>query len=321
MAVYTEVSRSELAHFLGRFEAGELVAFSGIKQGIENTNYRVKTTTGTFVLTLFERRVAENDLPFFLALMAHLDKNGVPCPAPIADKSGATLFNLNGRPTALFPFLPGDWPKTVTADHCRTLGAVLARFHLATATLEQFRANGLSVRHWRSLLEASRQTAEELQPGLAAAMLDELEELEIQWPEHLPSGVIHADLFPDNVFFEDGKIVGLLDFTFACNDLLAYDLAICLNAWCFEKYGEFNLNKARSLKQGYEAVRPLTDAENAALPLLCRAAAMRFFATRLYDWRNTPDGPITWRKDPLECWNQLLAHRKLAGKAGETPYL
>lgn len=321
MAVYTEVSRSELAHFLGRFEAGELVEFSGIKQGIENTNYRVETTTGTFVLTLFERRVPENDLPFFLALMAHLDKNGVPCPAPVADKSGTTLFTLNGRPAALLPFLPGDWPRTVTADHCRILGTILARFHLAAADLEKFRANELSVRHWRSLLEASERTAEELQPGLGSAMLDEIGELENQWPGTLPSGVIHADLFPDNVFFEDGKIVGLLDFTFACNDLLAYDLAICLNAWCFEEDGAFNLKKARSLKQGYETVRLLTDAENAALPLLCRAAAMRFFATRLYDWRNTPNGPITWRKDPLECWNQLLVHRKLAGKAGETSYL
>jgi len=321
MAVYTEVPQSTLEAFLENFRLGKAVSFEGIEQGIENSNYRLETTEGLFILTLYERRVDEADLPFFQSLTEHLAKKGIPCPAALPDKNGKTLHRLCGRPAALLPFMSGEWPRAVTTDHCRKLGAILAKLHLATADFEQSRANRLSVMDWRPLLEKSRKTAQRLEPGLSAAMMVELVEIETHWPNDLPSGIIHADLFPDNVFFEDGRISGLLDFTFACMDLLAYDLAICINAWCFEKNTGLNREKTQALLAGYEAVRPLSPEERKALPLLCRAAAMRFFATRLFDWVNTPDGPITWRKDPLQCWAQSLAHRELAGKFVGKSYL
>ncbi len=321
MAVYTEVPRVALEAFLERFKRGKVVAFEGIEQGIENSNYRLETTEGLFVLTLYERRVEEAELPFFQALTQHLSKRDIPCPAALPDKNGKTLHRLCDRPAALLPFLSGDWPRTVTTEHCQKLGAMLAKLHCATADFGQARKNRLSVSDWRPLLEQSRKTAQRLKPGLAAAMMVELVEIETHWPKDLPRGIIHADLFPDNVFFDNQRISGLLDFTFACTDLLAYDLAICLNAWCFEENAHLNHQKTQALLAGYEAVRPLGEKERKTLPLLCRAAAMRFFATRLFDWANTPDGPITWRKDPLECWAQSLAHRELAGKFAETSYL
>jgi homoserine kinase type II len=313
MAVYTAIDQAALAPFLAAYDLPPLVALEGIAQGVENSNYRLVTADGPFILTLYERRVAPDDLPFFLALMDHLAGKGVPCPTPVHGRDGRALRSLCGRPAALVSFLAGASPHRVRASHCSALGDALARLHLAGADFAMVRPNDLSVASWRRLFEACRADADELQPGLEAEIAGELEQLERHWPAGLPQGVIHADLFPDNVFFAGAAVSGIIDFYFACNDITAYDLAICLNAWCFEPDGAFNITKARQMLAAYRAVRPFTAAELAALPLLARGAALRFLLTRLFDWQNQVAGALVKPKDPLEYLGKLRFHRGLSG--------
>jgi homoserine kinase type II len=223
-------------------------------------------------------------------------------------RDGAALRELCGRPAAIVTFLNGMWPRRIEPYHCAGLGEALARLHLAGASFGMARRNDLGPAGWRRLFESCRARADEVQPGLAAELAQELAFLEAAWPEDLPAGVIHADLFPDNVFFLEGRLSGLIDFYFAATDLLAYDIAVCLNAWCFEADFSFNVTKARSLLSAYAAVRPLSAAELSALPVLCQGAAIRFLLTRLYDWLNTPPGALVTRKDPLEYFRRLRFH-------------
>jgi len=315
MAVYTEVSDEDMARFLAAYAVGALVSFKGIAEGVENSNYLVLTDRDPYIVTLYEKRVAPDDLPFFLGLMEHLAAAGVPCPTPIRDRDGVALRQLAGRPAAIISFLKGVWPRRIQPAHCAALGAALAGLHLAGADFALQRPNALSVAGWRPLFEASAARADEVAPGLAAAIAGELEVLEGHWPRDLPAGVIHADLFPDNVFFEGHRLSGLIDFYFACNDVFAYDLAVCLNAWCFERGGEFNVTKARRLLNAYGRVRPCTEAELAALPLLARGAALRFLLTRLYDWLNQVDGALVKPKDPLEYFAKLRFHQGVKSAA------
>lgn len=312
MAVYTEVSDEELIAFVAGYDIGEVTSCKGIAEGVENTNYLLNTEDGTYILTLYEKRVAPGDLPFFLGLMAHLAAGGIASPTPLQGLDGRVLGSLCGRDAAIITFLHGMWPRRITPDHCSALGAAMAKMHLAGADFAIRRPNALSVGSWRGLLQSSASRADEVRPGLGDLLAAELDELEAGWPDEgsgLPSGVIHADLFPDNVFFRGGELSGLIDFYFACNDFFAYDVAICLNAWCFEPDGSFNVTKARRLLGAYRKVRDFSDAELAALPLLARGAAMRFVLTRLYDWLNTPEDALVTPKNPLEYLEKLKFHR------------
>ena len=309
MAVYTEVTDEDLSSFLADYGIGEPLAFKGIAEGVENSNFLLQTTAGNFILTLYEKRVDPGDLPFFLGLMDHLAAKGVPCPTPVHGRDGAALRQLCGRPAAIITFLDGLWPRRIHPEHCKLLGAALAEMHLAGETFEMTRPNSLSVSSWRPLLESSGSRAEEVRPGLTAELERALDALERDWPAALPSGVIHADLFPDNVFFRGDALTGLIDFYFACTDFFAYDLAVCLNAWCFEPDGAFNITKARLLLQSYSSVRPLEAAELNALPVLARGAAIRFLLTRLYDWLNCPDGAMVKPKNPIEYLRKLRFHQ------------
>jgi homoserine kinase type II len=313
MAVYTEVSDEELAAFMAEFEAGPVVSCKGIAEGVENSNYLVHTAGGRYILTLYEKRVAPEDLPFFLSLMQHLAARGFPCPVPVRARDGEALRMLCGRPAALITFLEGMWPRRIQPWHCAEVGAALAQMHLAGADFPMRRPNNLSVAGWRPLFDACSKDADTVAPGLADEIAAELDRLEAEWPEELPRGVIHADLFPDNVFFLAEKLSGVIDFYFACTDFAAYDLAVCLNAWCFENDGALNATKARLLTSGYRRLRPLRPEETAALPLLARGSAMRFLLTRLYDWLNTPAGALVKRKDPKEYLQKLRFHQGLRG--------
>jgi len=309
MAVYTEVPDDALTDFLATYDVGALLSFKGIAEGVENSNYLLHTDAGSYILTLYEKRVAPKDLPFFLSLMDHLAARDIPCPTPVKNKAGESLSTLCGRPAALITFLEGLWVRRPRAEHCRELGAALARFHLAGQDFAGYRPNTLSAKDWRGVVEPALGDAESVCSGLADEVVAEIEALEQSWPGDLPSGVIHADLFPDNVFFLGDKLSGFIDFYFACNDAFAYDIAICLNAWCFEGDSAFNVTKARALLSAYEAVRHLEDGEYEALPLLARGAAMRFLVTRLYDWINTPEGALVRPKDPMEYVRKSRFHR------------
>ena len=313
MAVYTEIADEEVQAFAEEYDIGRVVACKGIAEGIENSNFLLVTEQGPFILTLYERRVRGEDLPFFVALMDHLAARGIPCPTPVRGRDGRALRRLAGRCAAIVTFLRGMWPRRPTATHCQAVGEALARLHLAGSDFPLRRANDLSVGGWRSLYAAAAAGPGALAADLAAELQGELATLERRWPAALPVGVIHADLFPDNVFFEGERLSGLIDFYFACTDYLVYDVAVCLNAWCFEKDGSFNVTKARRLVSGYDAVRALTGEEREALPVLARGAAMRFLLTRLYDWLNTPKNALVTPKNPMEYLQKLRFHRGARG--------
>jgi homoserine kinase type II len=310
MAVYTDVSAEELGAFLAGYDLGELKSYKGIAEGVENSNFLVHTGTGHYILTLYEKRVAAGDVPFFLALMEHLASRGITCPQPVKDRSGAALGTLCGRPAAIVTFLDGMWMRRPDAGHCAAVGEALARMHLAGADFGGTRRNALSVAGWRPLFDQAAARADSMQHGMRETIEAELDHLEKTWPRNLPQGVIHADLFPDNVFFLGDRLSGLIDFYFACTDTLAFDVAICLNAWCFEPDHSYNVTKGRNLLNSYIRTRPLSDAERDALPLLARGAAMRFLLTRLVDWLNVPAGALVQPKNPLEYFRKLRFHQK-----------
>jgi len=312
VAVYTDVSAEDLAAFLAGYDLGELLSYKGIAEGVENSNFIVHTRRGHFILTLYEKRVAAGDLPFFLALMEHLAARGLNCPQPVKNRAGQAAGTLAGRPAAIVTFLEGMWLRRPNAAHCAAVGEALAKLHVAGADFSMQRKNALSVEGWRSLCDAAKGRGDALQPGLTATIATELARLEEDWPRDLPQGVIHADLFPDNVFFLADELSGLIDFYFACTDTLAYDVAICLNAWCFEPDHSYNITKGRNLLQAYAKVRPLSPREWSALPLLARGAALRFLLTRLVDWLAVPPGALVKPKDPLEYFRKLRFHQAAA---------
>lgn len=315
MAVYTEVNDDELARFIDGYGLGQLLSYKGIAEGVENTNYMVDTERGTFILTLYERRVDPNDLPFFLGLMEHLAAGKVSCPLPVRDVKGQHLNMLSGRHAALVTFLDGVWPRKPNARHCRELGVAMARMHVAGNGFGLTRANALGLNGWRPLFEKFSSRADDILPGLATLLSSELDYLDAAWPSELPQGIIHADLFPDNVFFIGDDLSGLIDFYFACNDSLAYDIAVCLNAWCFSADFTYDATKGRALIEGYETVRMLTGAERNAMPTLARGAATRFLLTRSFDWLNTPKDALVARKDPFDYVRRLRFHQSATSMA------
>lgn len=310
MAVYTEISDTELKSFLAGYRLGKLLAYKGIAEGVENSNFFLHVEAGFFILTLYEKRVAAADLPFFLSLMEHLAARGLACPQPVKAKGGLTLGALAGRPAAIVTFLEGVSSRRPSTAHCTALGTALGRLHRAGTDFGMTRPNALSLAAWPHLFDLAKARADEIQAGLSKFIAGELAFLEGAWPRDLPRGVIHADLFPDNVLFLGDEVSGLIDFYFACTDDLAYDLAVCLNAWCFEPDFSFNITKGRALIEAYQAVRELTQEEVEALPVLARGAALRFTLTRLVDWLNVPPGAMVKPKDPLEYVRRLRFHQR-----------
>lgn len=315
MAVYTEVTDEALNAFLGGYDIGRALSLKGIAEGVENSNYLLHVDSGPYLLTLYEKRVNEGDLPFFLGLMEHLARRGVNCPQPVRARNGEAIGRLAGRAAAIVTFLEGLSVRRPTVKHCGEVGSALATMHSAGADFTLRRPNALSLEGWPPLFEAAKARANEVAPGLAEETAAELAALQAIWPRDLPSGVIHADLFPDNVFFLGDKLSGLIDFYFACDDFLAYDLAVCLNSWAFELDGDFNVSKGRAMIDGYQSVRPLTAPEVEALPILARGSALRFMLTRLVDWLNVPPGALVKPKNPLEYLAKMRFHQRVTSAA------
>lgn len=311
MAVYTEVSDAELSALLTLYDIGTPRSFKGIAEGVENSNYLLHTDKGRYILTLYEKRVKKADLPFFLQLKNHLAAKGISCPVPIARKDGDVLSELAGRPAAIISFLDGMSVRRPDVEHCRALGKALAQMHLAGQDFTMRRDNELSLNGWQALFDQCRDRANEVHPNLGADIEAELTRIKRDWPKDLPQGIIHADLFMDNVFFVGAKLSGMIDFYFACTDMLAYDLAIVLNAWCFETDVNFNVTKAHALFEAYRAIRPLSQEEIAALPVLASGAAMRFLLTRLYDHLHQVEGALVRPKDPMDYLRRLRFHKKV----------
>jgi homoserine kinase type II len=309
MAVYTEVTDEDLRTAIASYGLGELLSYKGIAEGVENTNYVVHTTEGTFILTLYEKRVARADLPFFLGLMEHLAARGVACPVPVRNLKGENLTELAGRAAAIITFLEGVWTRRPTVEHCGAVGRALAGFHLAGRDYPLKRRNALGLDGWRALFSRIEDRVDTITPGLSREIAAELDQLAQVWPQDLETGVVHADLFPDNVFFLGKRLSGLIDFYFACNDAFAYDIAICINAWCFEPDFTFNLAKSKALLDGYNDVRKLSEVEREALPTLARGAALRFLLTRSHDWFHASKDALVHPHDPIDYVHRLNFHR------------
>ena len=312
MAVYTDVSFEDLETFLERYGIGAPLSFKGIAEGVENSNFFLRTEEGAFILTLYEKRVQADDLPFFLGLMEHLSAHGIACPLPVRQRGGELFSELNGRPAALLTFLNGVSLRHPDADRCAAAGAALAALHEAGNGFTLQRPNALGPAGWRDLAAKVAEGAAGVEEGLGGLIRTALE---LPWPSGLPSGIIHADLFPDNVLFMNGQVSGVIDFYFACNDAFAYDLAVLLNAWCFDADGGFDVARSAKLFAAYRKHRALGAGEIEALPALARGAALRFLLTRLYDILHHDPMALVRPKDPLEYLKKLRFHRSVTDPA------
>jgi homoserine kinase type II len=310
MAVYTDVSFDDLEALLDGYDIGVPLSFKGIAEGVENSNFYLQTDRGGYFLTLYEKRVSESDLPFFLGLMEHLAARGIACPQPIRRRDGAQWTTINGRPAALVTFLNGLSLRRPEAAHCAAAAEALAKLHAAGAEFAVTRPNALGPSGWSGLVEKTAEGADNVEGGLRELIAQAHGRLIGAWPKFLPSGVIHADLFPDNVLFMGTTVSGLIDFYFACNDAFAYDLAVMLNAWCFEGDGAYNITKGKSLIAAYQQQRKLMPDEVAALPTLAAGAALRFLLTRLYDRIHHDPSALVRPKDPRDFSKRLRFHLK-----------
>ena len=306
MAVYTQVSAEALATFLEKFDVGELVSAKGIAEGVENSNYLVDTSKSRFILTLYEKRVSADDLPFFLALLDHLADRGLPVPPAVPDRDGRTIHMLEGRPACLIQFLSGVSVSHPTPLQARAAGEAMGKMHAALTDFTRERPNSLGPSDWRPLFDRCGRDLDAIQPGLYDRAAGALDSILAAWPEGLPRAAIHADLFPDNVLMLGNRVTGLIDFYFACTEVRAYDLAVMHGAWAFDAAGKnYDAAVGRALVEGYAAAFGLSAAERAALPILAEGAALRFFLTRAWDWLNTPADALVTRKDPLAYMRRL----------------
>ena len=307
MAVYTHVSAEVLAAFLTRYDVGELVSAKGIAEGVENSNYLVDTTKGRFILTLYEKRVEADDLPYFMALLDHLAAKGQPVPPAIKDRDGVEIQELEGRAACLIKFLPGVSLSHPTAAQARAAGEALGRLHVAANDFQLTRANSMGVESWLPLFERCGPDLDSIAPDFGRNLGWVLDEVLAMWPSqgNLPIGPIHADLFPDNVLMTGDAVSGLIDFYFACTDIRAYDLAVMHTSWAFDATGApLDMEIGRAILRGYQSVMPLSDAERRCLPVLCKGACVRFLLSRAWDWLNTPADALVTRKDPLAYWRR-----------------
>jgi homoserine kinase type II len=310
MAVYTKLTNNDIRAFLAQYKVGALTSAKGIAEGVENTNYLIVAGKERYILTIFESRTDPKELPFFLGLTEWLAERDIPCPRPVHGKNGKVMYPLKGKSAILVQFLQGRNNPNVSNYHLQQLGAMSARMHMAAKGYTKKRPNILGLAGWKRLFARVEKRCDEITPGLADLIRKELSYLEKNWPSKLPSGVVHADLFPDNVFFKGDELSGVIDFYFSCNDAWMYDLMITLNAWCFDGSHRFVGNRAKALLQSYHAVRPITPEERAAMQVLARGAAMRFLLTRTYDWLNRIPGAVVTPKDPLEYAAKLIFHQQ-----------
>ena len=315
MAVYTSISKDALEDHLAAFDIGRLVSFEPVAEGVENSNYFIKTDRDKYVLTLFEKRVVPEELPFYLGFMEYVRSHGIPAPRVLAARQGGSVLSLKGKPSIITEFLKGNWPRRITPSHAAAVGEKLAQMHALGRKFPMKRANTMSYPAWKSLIHACRDGADRLESGLFAFLDAELEDIGKNWPKYLPRGAIHADLFPDNVFFDSDKIFGIIDFYFACSDTLAYDLMLTFNAWCFDKDSGLDQDRARVFLEAYQKTRPLTRGELKSLPFFGRASALRIVATRLYDLLNPVADAIVTPKDPMEYIRILRFHRQIRALA------
>lgn len=315
MAVYTHIDEARLKELLTKYDIGELVSYKGIAEGVENTNYFVETDRARFVLTIFEKRVAPEDLPFYIDFMRHLKKKGVPCPDILLTRDNRTISVIENKPAVIATFLDGEWPKQVLQHHCLTLGTTVGHMHKAVKDFTMKRRNTLSLPAWRALISACQDKADTVEKGLYASLKAEIDFLEKAWPKYLPRGAVHADLFVDNVFFNGERLSGVIDFYFACTEYFSYDLMLTVNSWCFDRLGTFDKDKTAAILGQYNKVRPFTKSELRALPIFGRGAAMRIIATRLYDWLNPVPGAVVKAKDPMEHVRILRFHQSVTSAA------
>ena len=309
MAVYTELPDHELAGFLTAYDIGPAISCKGIAEGVENSNFLLRTPQGNFIITLFEKRVHEEDLPYFIGLMDHCHHRGFLCPSPVPNRNGQKIGRLCQRPATIVTFLDGIWPKQPQLYHCAALGEAIADFHIKASGFSLCRKNALGLQGWTKLVQKIGDDARKIDSALPILLDEEIKFLERHWPDNLPVGHIHGDLFPDNVFFIGPVFSGFIDFYFSCTDFLAYDLAVALNAWCFDASYQLNYEKAQSLLHAYQKTRPLQLAEKEALLLLSRGAALRFLLTRTYDWLHPDKDALVMPKDPMEYVHKLTFFR------------
>jgi len=311
MAVYTKLSEKELKEFFSKYNLGKLLDYKEIKEGIENTNYFIQTEKGKFILTLYEKRVEEKDLPFFISLMKNLFDKKFPSPEPIINKNGNYISEILEKKAAVVSFLEGNAKKNLNPNDCYEVGINSAKLHSITKNLTGKRENKLSINSWRKIYDKVKNDCIKIHPDLSNIIEKNLDVIEKKWPKNIPLGIIHADLFPDNIFFKGGKLSGIIDFYFSCYDFYAFEIAICLNALCFEGKNEnlsFNVTKAKKFIDGYSMIRQLTEEEKKSLKVLCQGAAIRFLLTRVFDYLNLTEGAIVKIKDPLEYLKRLEFH-------------
>ena len=314
MAVYTKLSEGELKKFFSKYSLGEILNYSEIKEGIENTNYFIQTEKGKFILTLYEKRVEEKDLPFFISLMKNLFDKKFPSPEPIINKNGNYISEIVKKKASVVSFLEGSSKKILSANECYEVGVNTATLHSITKNLSGKRKNKLSINSWRQIYNNVKKDCSKIHPKLTEVIEKNLNAIETNWPKNIPIGIIHADLFSDNIFFKENKVSGIIDYYFSCNDFYAFEIAICLNALCFEGISEnlsFNVTKAKKFIEGYSVIRKLTEDEKKSLKILCQGAAMRFLLTRVFDYLNLTEGALVKIKDPVEYLKRLEFHDKV----------
>ena len=314
MAIYTKLSENVLKEFFSKYNLGKLVNYNGIQDGIENTNYFVQTDKGKFILTIYEKRVEEQDLPFFMGLMRNLFDSNFPSPEPLINKNGNYITEIANKKAAVVSFLNGSAKKILSPDNCNKVGIESAKLHMITKNLKGKRENRLSVDSWKKIYQKIKKDCTKIHPNLTNIIEKNLQEIENSWPKNIPSGIIHADLFPDNIFFKGNKLTGIIDFYFSCHDFYAFEIAICLNAFCFEGKNEnlsFNVTKAKKFIDGYSSIRKLSEEEKKSLKILCQGAAMRFLLTRVFDFLNLTEGAIVKIKDPIEYLKRLEFHNSV----------
>ena len=308
MAVYTKLEHQEVRQFLEQYNINNFKDYKGITEGVENTNYLIKTSEQDYILTIYEKRVDENDLPFFIKLLSYLSENKFPCPKPIANKNNEKINRIKNKNAALVTFLNGQSKNKITSEECFEIGKITAQLHEITKKFDSNRKNNLSIENWESIFEKTIKQKIDLDESIIKKTKNYLNFLKDKWPKNLPQGIIHADLFPDNIFFTNNKVSGIIDFYFACNDFFAYEIAICINSLCFDNNSTFNMTKAKNLIDGYTSIRTLSEDEKKYLPILSMGAAMRFFLTRLYDFYHTDNKADVKIKDPFEYLKKIEFH-------------
>ena len=308
MAVYTKLEHQEVRQFLEQYNINNFKDYKGITEGVENTNYLIKTSEQDYILTIYEKRVDENDLPFFIKLLSYLSENKFPCPKPIANKNNEKINRIKNKNAALVTFLNGQSKNKITCEECFEIGKITAQLHEITKKFDINRKNNLSIENWESIFEKTIKQKIDLDESIIKKTKNYLNFLKDKWPKNLPQGIIHADLFPDNIFFTNNKVSGIIDFYFACNDFFAYEIAICINSLCFDNNSTFNMTKAKNLIDGYTSIRTLSEDEKKYLPILSMGAAMRFFLTRLYDFYHTDNKADVKIKDPFEYLKKIEFH-------------